>query len=315
MGRHFLAVLTVTLGIALPATAQTALLTAAPSPPERQATREDVVARLMAFDLNHDGRLARVELPERMHHLLTRGDVDKDQTLDSIETFRLSEQPTKVAAVRGLQPGRYGFGEGSFFDSRLHIEGAIEDLRLAGNDREKALGIARRFSEAREESTKSDLLDTMEQILTTGSLEDFKAVLDRQATANVRVLPGTAGTVVNANPDAAAVALRMQQMVLRLNTGNLPRVIDKYGLQPAEQQRALAAIERYNEARSGRLNEVDRTALLEQLQALLDDEQLDDLRAALERRPIVKQNVGFVVRGGVFPAQGEGQIHKLVLKD
>ena len=314
MGRHFLAVLTVTLAAAVPAAAQTAI-TAVPSPPGRQATRDDVVARLLSLDLNHDGRLARAELPERLHDLLTRGDLDNDQTLDAAETLRLAELPVKATVVRGFQPGSYGFGEGVGFDSRLHIEGAIEDLRLAENDRVKALDIARRFQAAREERTRGDLLQTMGQMLTSGSLEDFKAALDRQPTINLRMDP--AGIVVGPNEHQTVV--QRLQSVLRLRAmGNLARVIDKYGLQPAEQQRALAAIERYNEARSGRLSDVDRGALLEQLHTLLDDEQLDDLRAALERRPIVKQNgAAFAINGQqfVFPAQGEVRIQNLVLKE
>jgi hypothetical protein len=318
MRRHPVVLLTMlTMGIAASASAQVAFppnaVTTGP-----QATREDVVARLMSFDRNDDGRLTRAELPERLHGLLTRGDVDKDETIDSVETFKLAERPiANAAASRGFQPGQYGFGDTSFQDSRLHIEGAIEDLRLSANDRNEALEIARGFAAAREEKTKTDLLQTMGTMLTPGSFEDFKAALEQPA-AIFRAFPGG---VVGPNDSRLVQAV---QVLNRLQTaGNLARAVDKYGLQPDDQKRALAAIERYNEARSGRLGDGDRVALLERLKPLLDDEQIDDLRAALERRPIVKQNAAKVVVNTQFgvpgsspsPRGGVAVFQNLVLKD
>jgi hypothetical protein len=58
--------------------------------------------------------------------------------------------------------------------------------------------------------------------------------------------------------------------------------------------------------------------LLNELQSVLDDEQLDDLRAALDRRPIVKQGGHtFVVNGQqmVFPAPQGVRIQNLVLRE
>src|SRR4051794_18760186 len=64
-----------------------------------QARPEAVVARLMSFDMNHDGRVTRTELPERMQALLVRGDVTKDEALDGAEVLRLAQGPPAQAPV------------------------------------------------------------------------------------------------------------------------------------------------------------------------------------------------------------------------
>jgi hypothetical protein len=55
--------------------------------------------------------------------------------------------------------------------------------------------------------------------------------------------------------------------------------------------------------------------LLDELRSLLGREQLDDLRAALERRPIVKQNGAVFVLNGESVALPSEAVHfeKLVL--
>ena len=297
MRRQFPILLTMLIvGLAGSASAQVVFRSAA-APPGPQATPEDVVARLLSFDRNYDGQVARAELPERLHDMLSRGDRDKNQALDATELRQLAAKPvSRQVSGRGFEPGQYGFGDSLGLDSRLHIEGAIDDLRLAQNDRDEAIEIARRFQDARDQKAKSDLLDTMGRMLTSGALEDFKANFDRQPKTALRISPGVAGAVTIA---AEAVLHRLEATALRLRTmQNSARLIDKYGLQPAEQEKARAAIDLYNERTSGQLMDDDRSALLNRLQSVLDDEQLDDLRAALERRPIVKQSgVRFVTNG------------------
>src|SRR6187549_771697 len=141
-----------TLGVIAPARAQFAPVASpqpAHIPPAVQMTPDVVVARLMSFDTNHDGKVARAELPERMQHLLTRGAVGEDGVLDRAELRRLAETPPAQLVTAGVQPGRYGFGDGFGFDSKLHIEGAIDDLRLAGDARRKAFEIAKAFHDGR----------------------------------------------------------------------------------------------------------------------------------------------------------------------
>src|SRR6516165_10712862 len=63
---------------------------------------DDVVARLMAFDKNKDGKLTKDELPERMHHLIALGDTNKDGALDKDEIRQLA---ITLAAAGGGLPG------------------------------------------------------------------------------------------------------------------------------------------------------------------------------------------------------------------
>src|SRR5262245_17432955 len=65
---------------------------AAPPRTEPKAKPELVVARLMSFDQNHDGRLTRAELPERMQALVAVGDVTRDEALDATEVKSLAER-------------------------------------------------------------------------------------------------------------------------------------------------------------------------------------------------------------------------------
>lgn len=317
MRRHLPILLTTfTVGLAASASAQVGVRSSvAPAGP--QVTREDVVERLMAFDRNYDGQVARAELPERMHDMLTRGDKDKNQVLDAKEVRQLAASPvSRPAAAREFQPGQYGFGESFGLDSRLHIEGAIDDLRLAHKERDAAVEIARRFQDARDREAKSDLLEAMGRMLTSGALEDFITSLDRQPARVVRFSPGVAGAVTVA-PEAPFRQIEAVLTRARAAT-NAARLIDKYGLQPAEQEKARAAIDFFTERTSGRLTDADRSALLRELQSVLDDGQLDDLRAALDRRPIVKQGGHtFVVNGQqmVFPTPQSGRIQNLVFRE
>jgi hypothetical protein len=98
---------------------------------------------------------------------------------------------------------------------------------------------------------------------------------------------------------------------------NAARLIDKYGLQVAEQEKARVAIALFIERTSGQLTDADRSALLNGLQSVLDDGQLDDLRAALERRPIVKQGGHtFVVNGQQMVPTPQGvRMQNLVLRE
>lgn len=70
---------------------------------------DDMVATLMAFDKNGDGKLAKDELPERMQGLFARADTNQDGILTADE-IRKSAQTTAAPAGRGRGPegGRGG---------------------------------------------------------------------------------------------------------------------------------------------------------------------------------------------------------------
>jgi hypothetical protein len=74
-----------------------------------------------------------------------------------------------------------------------------------------------------------------------------------------------------------------------------------YKLEPLEHGKAVVAIERFEERQ--RLDDADRAALLAQLHPILDAESHDNLRAALERRPVVS------TKGRVLSVRAVGGFH------
>lgn len=279
-----------TLGVIAPAQAQFAKIAI---PPATQMTPDIVVARLMSFDTNRDGKVARAELPERMQPLLSRGNVNDDDALDSTELRRLAETPPPPVTVR-VQPGRYGFSDEGFqFDSKLHIDGALDDLRLAGVTRDKAFEIARVFQDGRTDRANADLIATMSSLLSPSQLAEFKAVFNRKP-ASVPAVQVNGVTFFGATP-AEAAGQKLVFSRIRSNNFEPARVIERAELSDENRKQAMAAIEEYQARINGRLVDADRHALLDQLRGVLDDQQRDDLRAALERRPLAKQGSGPLV--------------------
>ena len=81
-----------------------------PIPPDaRQVPTDDLIARLMAFDKNGDGKISKDELPERMHALFDEGDTNRDGFLDLEEIKRLANRPPPDRpGPPGGPPGRPG---------------------------------------------------------------------------------------------------------------------------------------------------------------------------------------------------------------
>jgi hypothetical protein len=176
---------------------------------------EDIVERIMAFDKNKDGKVTKDELPERMHHLIELGDLNKDGGLDKDEIKKLA---TKLAATPtgfsggpftagggpgglGGGPVKIGFGAGppggfgiagdAYFGPG-GMEGVVEDLKLSGQKKEKALAAVKAHQEHVSKllaQARVELLDTMKQILSDEEFEDFHAALDRPPGASVFVGP------------------------------------------------------------------------------------------------------------------------------
>lgn len=253
------------------------------------ASADAVVARLMAFDRNHDGVLTRAELPERMQNLLSRSDAGATgDAIDAAAVRRIASTPVATPQLAGLQVGHYGFGDGFDFDTRLHIDGAIDDLRLAGDVRDRAKTIAHEVQASGADRAKTHLLARMESILTPQQFTNFRAALDGQFVT-VRAIKEGSVTVFGATPQEAAHGQQVEVLLRTTGIADLSNVIQQYALKGDALQRASEEIEQFNIHRTGRLSSVDRQAIVDALQGLLDDQQRTDLRAALERRPIVKQ--------------------------
>ena len=238
----------------------------------------DVLARIMSFDRNNDGRIEKLELTERMHVLLARGDANGDAALDGRELRTLAKAPRVPVEQRFIVSGRYVFAEDVGQTSRLRIEGALDDLRLEAGTRERAGTVAASYAKALDEKTVADLIAELDPLLTTGQFLDVVLALDGRGSNVEETING-------------ALVVEVKRDVVTTGRGkDLLRRIAAYGLSVQQQMAAEAAVERYD--RRIRLGEAERAELLAQLKDLLNDEDRENLGAALARRPVVSAGSG-----------------------
>ena len=283
---------------------------AAPAVPALAGTSaEDVLARVLSFDRNTDGRVAREELPERMKNLVTRGDADGNGALDASEIRTLSRTPVPTGGRGFAVPTLYQLPAESWFPERSHIEGALTDLKLGTDVHRSAIAVV----DAHQQHLKGaalaaagHLLRELENVLTAEQLADFKTALERpesRGTLRFR-LPAGGATVPGGTVSNALLVFEREVFAERRGSqslgSDLARRLIRYGL-PAEQARvAVTALEGYT-ANLSDLGRVERAALVEQMREILTDEERDNFRAALDRRSAVP----FGVMGGVVSGMRE----------
>jgi len=232
------------------------------------AQPDDVVARVMSFDRDGDGRVAKAELSERMESVLADADTSGDGALDESEVRAAAQRPAVQSAVRGFQPGRYGFGDESGESSRLHIECVLADLKLADRESKEASAILKAFLDDLDAKTRAELLETMADILPDLQLAKLKAALAPRSQVRTIAFTGT---------NAPALLL-----IVGNGHGGVGITFTE-----GEKLAGVAAIERFNQ-RQRLAEDADKRALLDQLDEVLTGEQREDLGAALSRRPIAK---------------------------
>lgn len=241
----------------------------------------DVIARLMSFDSDRDGKVTVSELPERMQALVARGDVSGDGTLDDAEIAKLAKSPAQDARAF-FTSGGYTFGDQVGLSSRAHVEGAIEDLRLPSTRREQALDAARWFMDGLETDATADLLNEMKPLLKAEQMAAFKAAVAKGGAAASQF-------AVSLPPNAALRPVLQSGMEVQVAGLSIP---------PEQRLKAIAALSRFrSRLRPG--NE-ERAALIEAMKGILSDEERDNFRAALERRPLVKSGRTFTFNQAVF---------------
>ena len=72
----------------------------------RPGNREEMLARVLSFDKDEDGKLTKEELPEQMHGMIERGDANGDGALDKEELTKLAANFQGPGA--GRRPGAEG---------------------------------------------------------------------------------------------------------------------------------------------------------------------------------------------------------------
>jgi hypothetical protein len=256
-----------------------------------------VIARLMTFDRDHDGRLVKSELPERMQNLLV-GDSSGDQALDRDEILAMARPapPAPVAAtatVPGLRGGggSYTFGDQVSLSTRSHVEGALDDMRLTPIQHEQALAIVRPFMDALEADAEAVLLKELEPLIEQGQLASFKMMLERHMTGSNR--PAQFMT----RPDGTRIQINLRFVP------DLAQMLNNFGLPLQQASLALAALDAFKVRI--RPADADRAVLVRALKNVLNDEERENFDAALQRRPLVKANAMFAgasfITGVVVP--------------
>ena len=156
---------------------------------------DQIVERIMSFDKNGDGKVTKEELPERMQHLIEKGDTNKDGALDKEEIKKLATELARDGSFRGFdgrgRPGD-GFGPGRGGRGRpgpaggpppgAGIERALDELKLPGPQKDKAeVAVRAHQDNVRRlmDVARSDLLVKMKEVLGGEEFKSFKAALDR----------------------------------------------------------------------------------------------------------------------------------------
>lgn len=155
---------------------------------------DDIVERIMAFDKNKDGKVAKDELPERMQDLVAKGDTNKDAALDKDEIKKLATAPVGfgpgggggfgIGQAVGPGPGApgpvtAGFRAGPGLGA---IEGIVDDLKLSGKKKDNAKEVVKAHQESVRklmDQARAELLQKMKEILSEEEFKDFQAALDR----------------------------------------------------------------------------------------------------------------------------------------
>jgi len=237
---------------------------------QARLSADDVLARLMTFDRDRDGRVATGELSERMQGLVVRGDRSGDGALDEPEIRLLAT--AQQFSVRSLQGGGYGFGD-TTFSSRTHIENSIDDLRLAPNARAEAKRIALAFVDEFEAAASANLRKALAPVITERQLVQLEASLKR---AGIPVVMTTtrpnAAAPIPAAPTSAAAKTVVRERLLQ-----------------AEQLKVVAAAADAFRAEQ-QFDETHRIQLVARLSSVLTAEESDNLNAALARRPLIKKS-------------------------
>jgi hypothetical protein len=109
-----------------------------------------VIARLMTFDRDNDGRLVKSEL----------------------------------TGFRGGGGGSYTFGDQVSLSTRSHVEGALDDLKLTSIQQQQALAIVRPFMDRLEADAEAVLVRELEDLVGENQLRNFTAMLERQMSGS-----------------------------------------------------------------------------------------------------------------------------------
>ncbi|WZP00776.1 hypothetical protein EP7_002427 [Isosphaeraceae bacterium EP7] len=284
----------------------------------RSADRGGVanVERLLAFDINHDGRLTRVELLGKKHDLLDRVDANGDGVLDAAE---LQMWERREALVSGLQTRR-GSDAPSAFEKALGSHG-FSDAQT-----QQAIALVKTYRETvRKQPTelRARLLDQLADTLGDAAYRAFQgdviaALKVRGGGFNGQYIPATKVVerllTFDTDGDGRLSTAEVDAMPPRLE--HVTRVQDAHHAQ----RRSVvteSSVDRITGFDADKDGKVTKAELPERLQALLKggDTNRDEVLDAAELAVIANQESfdrfiqGAV--GGVNVALIEGAVDDL----
>lgn len=266
------------------------------------AQPDDVVARLMSFDLNKDGKIEKAELAERMYTVMDRGDVNRDGCLDRSELQTLANaKPAAAPVVRGFGHGNYVLGPAAEVSSRTHLEGAIDDLRLETGRKASALGIVTTFSQALDANAQTELLDVLKGILSPEQMTTFTRALEQERRMGAQRVEMNVSTKTG-----------QEVRMVRFGSAAISeRSVAGFKLAPEANGRAMAALKQYRDRL--RPSETDRVELGRQLASVLTEEESGDFLAAIARQPVAEAN-GFFAMKTMLDSSVDGVVQGIVIK-
>ena len=239
---------------------------------------DEVVSRMLTFDRDRDGKVARSELAERMQPLMARADKNRDGALDVKEIRAMATAKPRLSEPEQGRVGgpfggsSYGFADEDLsFSSRTHVEGAIADLKLAPAAEGQALSIAKTYLERIAADADADLVRELSGVLTPEQIMALQESLKVRQETLLRAKDGSARFVAR-----AAVSIQPH--------------INQFNLSPDKRLFAQKALDRFRDRL--KMSDADRTELVERMSEFLNSEERDNLGAALARRPVVATGAG-----------------------
>ena len=261
------------------------------SPSASQVSPDLVIARLMSFDRNQDGKISTDELSERMRTVVARGDSSGDGALDAAEIRAVA---VVAAGTKGRVRWQLQLRRPWGVPMRTRIANAIEDLRLPAGVSEQASRIGETYAgRGRGRGPRQ-------------AARGRRPDVDRSAAGGIR------------GEHEGTWRQRLVVTMIPRQTAKTGALFSKRSLSPwfrrcnsggtscrAEQRSAaMAAMTAFNADRQ--LDDARRSDLMTRFEGVLSQAERDDLQAALARRPLVKNTprqecrgrlpVGWIVR-------------------
>jgi cytochrome c peroxidase len=246
----------------------------AKAPPRQRVDLETIIARVMSFDANGDGRVAGVELPDRMKDIVKRGDRNGDAALDREEVRAIASSSPVPGEGTGIPPVTRQVHVTVLAVRDPGLTGLIDDLKLPPDRRVAALAA---LAQAEEDTTKTAAasLETLRdevRDLVTG--EQF-AALDRGIQNHgqlvrefLKVFAAPAG-----RPSGPTPAFDVDRAVRGLGLAS-DTVAGVKAASDRDLERTLVLA-------------TDRSGLLRRMTPVLTSEEVADFAASLDRHRVI----------------------------